>query len=90
MLINFHFLVMKAFIQNLVQNGSEVSEKIRFEFLNVHDLGPRSRNDLDLPLRVSTHIEQKVKGLFFHKTTSTYICNFFRIICLNYQIVYIL
>ena len=39
---------MKAFIQNLVKNGSVVSEKIRFEFLYVHDLGPRSRNDLDL------------------------------------------
>ena len=39
---------MKAFIQNLVQNGSVVSEKIRFEFLYVQDLGPRSRNDLDL------------------------------------------
>ena len=39
---------MKAFIQNLVQNGSVVSEKIRFEFLYVHDLGPRSRNDIDL------------------------------------------
>ena len=25
-----------------------VSEKIWFEFLYVHDLGPRSRNDLDL------------------------------------------
>ena len=25
-----------------------VSEKIQFEFLYVHDLGPRSRNDLDL------------------------------------------
>ena len=30
----------------MVQNGSVFSEKIRF--LNVHDLGPRSRNDLDL------------------------------------------
>ena len=39
---------MKAFIQNLVQNGTVVSEKIRFEFLYVDDLGPRSRNDLDL------------------------------------------
>ena len=48
MFINFHFLVLKAFIQNLVQNGSVVSEKIGFEFLYVHDLGPRSRNDLDL------------------------------------------
>ena len=39
---------MKAFIQNLVQNGSVVSEKIRFEFMYIHNLGPRSRNDLDL------------------------------------------
>ena len=39
---------LKVFVQNLVQNGSVVSEKIRFEFLYVHDLGPRSRNDLDL------------------------------------------
>ena len=39
---------MKAFIQNLVQKGSLVSEKISFEFLYVDHLGPRSRNDLDL------------------------------------------
>ena len=48
MLTNFQFLVPESFIQNLVQNGSVVSEKIRFEFLYVHDLGSRSRNDLDL------------------------------------------
>ena len=41
-------LYLKAFIQNLVQNGPVVFEKIRFEFLYVHDLGPRSSNDLDL------------------------------------------
>ena len=41
-------LYLKAFIKNLVQIGKVVSEKIRFEFLYVHDLGPRSRNDLDL------------------------------------------
>ena len=35
-------------MQKLVQNGTVVSEKIVFEFLYVHDLGPRSRNDLDL------------------------------------------
>ena len=35
-------------MQNFVQDDSVVSEKIRFEFLYVHDLGPRSRNDLDL------------------------------------------
>ena len=48
MLINFHFLVPESFHTNLVQNGSVVSEKIMFEFLYVHDLWPRSRNDLDL------------------------------------------
>ena len=47
MLINFISLYLKAFIQNLVQNGSVVSEKIRFEFLYVHNFRPRSRNDLD-------------------------------------------
>ena len=35
-------------MQSLVQINTVVSEKIRFEFLYVHDLGPRSRNDLDL------------------------------------------
>ena len=29
---------MKAFTQKLVQNGTVVSEKIRFDFLYVHDL----------------------------------------------------
>ena len=32
----------------MVEIGTVVSEKIKFEFLYVHDLGPRSRNDLDL------------------------------------------
>ena len=41
-------LYLKAFIQNLVQISTVVSEKIQFECLYVHDLGPRSRNDLDL------------------------------------------
>ena len=44
----FIALYLKAFIQNLVQIGTVVSEKIGFEFLYVHDLGPRSRNDFDL------------------------------------------
>ena len=48
MLINFHFLVPESFHTKLVQNGSVVSEKIRFVFSYVNDLGPRSRNDLDL------------------------------------------
>ena len=41
-------LYLKAFIQNLVQIGKVVSEKILFEFLYVHNLGPRSSIDLDL------------------------------------------
>ena len=41
-------MYLKAFIQNLVKIGTVVSEKIQFDFLYVHDLGPRSRNDLDL------------------------------------------
>ena len=45
---DFISLKLKAFIKNLVQIGKVVSEEIRFEFLYVHDLGPRSRNDLDL------------------------------------------
>ena len=44
----FISLYLKAFIKNLVQIGNVVSEKIWFEFLYVHHLGPRSRNDLDL------------------------------------------
>ena len=39
---------MKAFIQSLVQIDTVVSEKIQFEIVYVHVLGPRSRNDPDL------------------------------------------
>ena len=45
---DFHFLVPESFHKNLVQIGTVVPEKIWFEFLFVHDLGPRSRNDLEL------------------------------------------
>ena len=44
----FHFLVAESFHKNLFHNGPVVSEKIRFKFLYVHDLRPRSSNDLDL------------------------------------------
>ena len=44
----FSSMYLKAFIKKLVQVDRVVSEKIRFEFLYVHDFGPRSRNDLDL------------------------------------------
>ena len=45
---DFHLLVPESFHKKLVQIGTVVSVKIQFEFLYVHDLGPRSRNDLDL------------------------------------------
>ena len=45
---DFYFFEPESFHKKLVQIGKVVSEEIRFEFLYVHDLGPRSRNDLDL------------------------------------------
>ena len=45
---DFHFLVPECFHTSLVQIGTVVSGKIQLEFLYVHNLGPRSRNDLDL------------------------------------------
>ena len=45
---NFQFLVPESFHTNLVQNGRVVFEKIWFDFLYVHDLRPRARNDLGL------------------------------------------
>ena len=48
MLSQFHFIYLKAYIQNLVKNDTVVSEKNKFKFLYVNDLGPRARNDIDL------------------------------------------
>ena len=45
---DFHFLVPESFHKKFVQISTIVSEKIRFEFLYVHDLWPRPRNDIDL------------------------------------------
>ena len=45
--INFHFRVPRAYIQNYVKNGPVVSEKSKFSFSFVTDLGPRSKNYLD-------------------------------------------
>ena len=45
---DFHFLVPESFHKNLVQIGTVVSEKTRFELLYEHDIGPMSGNDLDL------------------------------------------
>ena len=45
---DFHLLVSESFHKRMVQIDKVVSEKIWFAVLYVHDLGPRSRNDLDL------------------------------------------
>ena len=45
---DFYFLVPESCHKNLVQIGKVVSEKIQFKFLYIHDLGPRSRNVVDL------------------------------------------
>ena len=45
---DFFPLYLKAFLQHLAVIGTVVSEKIQFGFFNVHYIGPRSRNDLDL------------------------------------------
>ena len=44
---NFDFFVPESF-HTKFGSGIVVSEKIRFQFFNVHDLGPKSRNDIDL------------------------------------------
>ena len=38
---DFHFLVPESFLKKIVQIGTVVSEKIWFQLLYVHDLGPR-------------------------------------------------
>ena len=54
---NFISLYLKAFIKNMVQIGKVVSEKIRFEFLYVHDLGPRSRKTLTFNTHIPSYIQ---------------------------------
>ena len=45
---NFHFLIPESFHTKFGSEWHSSSEKIWFEFLYVHNLTPRSRNDLDL------------------------------------------
>ena len=44
----FYFLVPESFHKKFGSDRHVVSEKIGFEFLYLLNLGPRSRNDLDL------------------------------------------
>ena len=45
---DFHFLIPESSHTKFGSDQHSCSEKIQFEFLYVHDLGPSSRNDLDL------------------------------------------
>ena len=49
----FISLYLKAFIQNLIQKGTAVSEKVRFEFLYVYNLGTSQV----MTLTFNTHIQ---------------------------------
>ena len=48
---DFHFLIPESFKQKLVQIGTEVSEKIQFEFLYLHTLGQGQ----EITLTFNTH-----------------------------------
>ena len=65
MLINFSFPCTKNSIQNLVENGPVVSEKSKFQFLYVNNLGPRSGNDIDL----HTHFYYSISCLHLQRAT---------------------
>ena len=53
----FISLYLKAFIKNLVQIGKVVSEKIQFDFLYVHNLGPRSKMALTFNTYIPSYIQ---------------------------------
>ena len=57
---DFDFLVPESFHTKLVQIGKVVSEKIRFEFLYVHDLGTRSAMTLTFNTHISSYIQLDV------------------------------
>ena len=65
---DFHCLVPESFKQNLVQIGTELSEKIQFEFLYLHTLGQGQ----EITLTFNTHISSiySIRFHFFtHKKT---------------------
>ena len=56
----FISLYLKAFIKNLVQIGTEVSEKIQFEFLYLHTLGQGQEITLTFNTHISSFIQLDV------------------------------
>ena len=53
---DFHFLVPESFHKNLVQIGTVVSEKIRFEFLKYTTLGQGKEMTLTFNTHISSYI----------------------------------
>ena len=51
MLMNFYFIVPKS-LQNLVENGQVVSERSKFSFSLVNDLGPGQ--EMTLPINTNS------------------------------------
>ena len=82
----FISLYLKDVIKNLVQNGIVVSEKIRFDFLYVHDLGPRSRNDPDLQYSLTFINSIKCLLLPTFRTLAAIVSEIFTIFTFSYGI----
>ena len=61
---DFHFLVSESFNQKLVQIGTEVSEKIQFEFLYLHTLGQGQEITLTFNTHISSKYSIKCQSLF--------------------------
>ena len=61
---DFHFLIPESLHTKYNLYRHSVSEKIQFEFLYVHDLGPRSSNDLDL--QYSHTFKYSIRCLLLH------------------------
>ena len=85
----FISLYMKAFIKNLVQIGTVASEKIRFEFLYVHDLGPRSRNDLDLQYSLTFINSLRCLLLPLFRSLAAIVCEKSTIFTFSYRKAYV-
>ena len=71
----FISLYLKAFLQNLVQIGTVVSEKIQFEFLYEHALGTRTRNDLDL----------QYSHIFIYSINCLFLLSFSSLAAINFE-----
>ena len=69
-------MYLKAYEQNLVKNGQVVSEKSKFLFSYVNDIGPRSRNYLVLQylhIFINSISFRSQAAIVSEKSTSSYV-----------------